>query len=187
MAAGARAARIPEEEWDKYRANIEFFYIHSNMNLTEVIESMGRVCQFRATDKQYKRQLANWGMRKNISTKEMKALLDDHVENPTVRGNEVPKAKLLRFVRRQKMKASKPAPERSQTVPSTVRTPSNSISGILPPSLSTSVHQLCDPEMTNKFWQPRLLVPQGTRAVPDLEHCLAITLVRYLLRTPNDN
>src|SRR6185437_3922003 len=108
MAAGARAARIPEEEWDKHRAHIEFFYIQKNMNLTEVIMSMERIYQFHATDKQYKRQLANWGVRNNITTKEMKALLDDPVNNPTVRGNEVPKAKLARFVRRQKMKASKP-------------------------------------------------------------------------------
>lgn len=187
MAASARAARIPEEAWDKHRANIEFFYIQNNLNLTEVIESMGHVWQFHATDNQYKRQLANWGVQKNISTEEVKALLDDPVEHPTVRGNEVPKAKLARFVRRQKMKASKPAPERSQSIPLTLRTPSDSILRILPPSLSLSTHRPFDLKTTNNPWRPQHLAPQDTFPVTDLEHCLAITLVRFILENQNDS
>ncbi|EXJ63732.1 hypothetical protein A1O7_00067 [Cladophialophora yegresii CBS 114405] len=102
--SNARALPICEAEWDRRRSVIEGLYrLHE---LTDVIERMERDFGFRATDKQYKRQFARWGIRKNISSKDMKGVLGKPIENATVRGVQVPKAKIMRFERRQRLKAS---------------------------------------------------------------------------------
>lgn len=184
MAAHARAARIPEEEWDRHRGTIELLYIHANRNLARVIQELGDTHHFYATDKQYKRQLASWGMRKNISTKEMRALVDGPVENPTVRGNAVPQAKLARFVRRQKQKASKLGQEQSQKIPLGVVTSSGDELCPLSPSLAAPLSPptpvlMLSPSISNKRpWMPHPLPhPDIFPVLPELNHCHAITLV----------
>ncbi|OCT53102.1 hypothetical protein CLCR_10869 [Cladophialophora carrionii] len=102
--SNARAPPIAEAEWDRHRSVIEGLYrLHE---LADVIERMERGHGFHATEKQYKRQFARWGIRKNFSSNDMKGVLGRPTENAIVRGVQVPKAKITRFERRQRLKAS---------------------------------------------------------------------------------
>ena len=98
-----RAARIAEADWEKHRAMIEHYYLSCNMELRTVVETMQKKSNFCATDKQYKRQFARWGLRKNITSKEMYAVLENPAGNAVVRGIKVSKTKFNRYVRRYRL------------------------------------------------------------------------------------
>ncbi|KIW73961.1 hypothetical protein PV04_02035 [Phialophora macrospora] len=99
-----RAPPIPKAAWDRYRPAIELLY--RGHELTDVIKRMKCDHDFHATDKQYKRQFARWGIRKNVSSKEMEDVLGKPMEDAIIRGVQVPKSKITRFERRQRLKAS---------------------------------------------------------------------------------
>lgn len=178
MPVGARAARIPTEQWDGHRSLLESLYIHQNLNLTELIRVMSHDHGFDATDKQYKRQLAIWGIRKNVSTKEMTALLENPGQESTVRGRQVPNAKLARFKRRQKLKVSRPCPKLthaaiSSKIAEATSTASPESIVRLPPSLSMWSNQ------PRREWSPQQCSHVGLTLVDYSEtiHRFGIALV----------
>ncbi|KIX01992.1 uncharacterized protein Z518_07931 [Rhinocladiella mackenziei CBS 650.93] len=92
----------------------------SSLRATPIPEK--RDYHFQATDKQYKRQFARRGMRKNFNSREMKAILNDPMDSSVIRGVQVPKAKINRFVRRQRLKRPKDKTQAhlgKETVPAT--------------------------------------------------------------------
>jgi hypothetical protein len=99
-----RAPPISEAAWDRHRPTIELLY--RGHELADVIKRMKCDHDFQATDKQYKRQFARWGIRKNFSTKEMEDVLGKPMQNAFIRGVQVPKSKITRFERRRRLKAS---------------------------------------------------------------------------------
>jgi len=191
IAAQARAPRIPEEEWERHRANIEHLYIHEGFNLRDVVREMSDTYDFQATDKQYKRQLASWVVRKNISTKEMRALVHVPVEKRTVRGNVVTQAKLVRFIRRQKQKTSKLDQEQSQKTPLVATTSPGDVSASGPrssspaASVSPSISNISGrkgpaPPLATICWLPRARPSEVKDAMSDSEHALDIESVSHL-------
>src|SRR6201999_4539481 len=100
----SRAQPLPEIEWNRHRPAIERLY--RVLELRDVIERMKYDHGFHATDKQYKRQLARWGIRKNVSSKEMMAALSQPGKDTVVRGFRVSRVKVARFERRHCLKKS---------------------------------------------------------------------------------
>ncbi|KAI1610629.1 Clr5 domain-containing protein [Exophiala viscosa] len=76
MSSAPRAPVIPKVEWNRLREPIERRYMGEKMSLQDLMEDMKRQYQFHATDKQYKRQLAQWGIRKNIPAEAMEVILN---------------------------------------------------------------------------------------------------------------
>jgi len=84
MTPASRTPTIPDHVWEKLREPIEERYIGQRLSLQEVMQDMRYQYDFRATDKQYKRQLARWGMRKNIPTKAMDVVLSAPTDDPRI-------------------------------------------------------------------------------------------------------
>ncbi|KIX03235.1 uncharacterized protein Z518_06787 [Rhinocladiella mackenziei CBS 650.93] len=104
VTSASRAGRIREEEWERHRGYIQFLYLDLKLDLQKVMEMLKSKHGFCATDKQYKRQFAKWDLRKNITSKEMNALLNDQTASHIVRGSPVPLHKINRYARRHGLK-----------------------------------------------------------------------------------
>ncbi|KIW25102.1 uncharacterized protein PV07_10767 [Cladophialophora immunda] len=122
----SRAPRIPEDIWGKHRSDIERLY--RDLELQGVIQLMESNHGFHATDKQYKRQLAKWGFRKNFTSKELDAVLSNPGGDGIVRGIPVPKARVERYARRRRLKKSfalgdQPFSRQTSTIPTSTQTP----------------------------------------------------------------
>ncbi|KAK3313576.1 hypothetical protein B0H66DRAFT_356712 [Apodospora peruviana] len=99
-------------DFGEHRATIEELYWAKDKELPEVMKIMEAKHGFLATKKQYKKQLKEWGLVKNIKTHEAIAMIQIQkrrrdLENKetrfTLRGREVPDEKLSRFRKRHKM------------------------------------------------------------------------------------
>ncbi|KAK5655284.1 hypothetical protein OQA88_5851 [Cercophora sp. LCS_1] len=102
----------PPPNWTPHRTVITELYWTQDKDLEVVMETMRREHGFEATQRQYKRQLKAWGLAKNISAQDMRAMLcirarRRHLEGKdthfTRHGMEVPPDRLNRFARRKKI------------------------------------------------------------------------------------
>ncbi|KAI3398874.1 hypothetical protein diail_8383 [Diaporthe ilicicola] len=107
------------DEWEAVRLTIRQFYIDENKTLSEVSELLEKLYGFRASPKQYKNRFKQWGLWKNLSTRDaarliqMKASRDSIGKTSTfVRsGQKLDLDRVQKTIRRSKNRVSKSAAE----------------------------------------------------------------------------
>ncbi|KAH8743059.1 Clr5 domain-containing protein [Diaporthe sp. PMI_573] len=108
-----------QEEWEAVRLTIRQLYIDENKTLSEVSETLAKLYGFRASPKQYKNRFKQWGLWKNLSTRDaarliqMKASRDSIGKTSTfVRaGQKLDFDRVQKTIRRSKNRAPKIAAE----------------------------------------------------------------------------
>ncbi|KAH8746807.1 Clr5 domain-containing protein [Diaporthe sp. PMI_573] len=108
-----------QEEWEAVRLTIRQLYIDENKTLSEVSETLAKLYGFRASPKQYKNRFKQWGLWKNLSTRDaarliqMKASRDSIGKTSTfVRtGQRLDFDRVQKTIRRSKNRAPKIAAE----------------------------------------------------------------------------
>ncbi|KAJ0122329.1 hypothetical protein J7T55_002842 [Diaporthe amygdali] len=107
------------EEWEAVRLTIRQLYIDENKTLSEVSEILEKLYSFRASPKQYKNRFKQWGLWKNLSTRDaarliqMKASRDSIGKTSTfVRsGQKLDFDRVQKTIRRSKNRVPKNAAE----------------------------------------------------------------------------
>ena len=110
---GAKSATKTDQEWDDQKPNIYQFYVTENLSLEVVMRKMEEDYHFKASRKQYRTKIKEWGMDiKNIKNHEMQAIVRKDrkrkAEDPLreseyrVNGQTVEPKKIERFMERWK-------------------------------------------------------------------------------------
>ncbi|EPS40154.1 hypothetical protein H072_6028 [Dactylellina haptotyla CBS 200.50] len=105
-----RERAIPAWEWESVKSDFVTLYTVNKLSLSECISSMKTDQGFVASRRQYLAKIREWNIDKNIKAPEMRAAIRKVLErwvlegkdtNVRVRGREIDKDKIKRFLRRQ--------------------------------------------------------------------------------------
>ncbi|KAF3934989.1 hypothetical protein ABW20_dc0100127 [Dactylellina cionopaga] len=112
-----RERAIGPREWQMYKKSFVRYYVDEKLPLAKCMDIMKNKHKFIASRRQYLAKVREWDIDKNVKTAEMKAAVRKTLQRWAdegkdtviqVRGVDISKDKLKRFLRREASKASGP-------------------------------------------------------------------------------
>ncbi|OAA56370.1 Transcription factor [Cordyceps fumosorosea ARSEF 2679] len=121
-----KAPTLRGHDWEPLKTRIVELYVRQNMSLPDVRALMQKERGFEATLRQYRSRISQWGLDKNVKTREMDFIARKYYERQAylasrspyafrVRGKAVPLAKIRRWVERTSTKRNDVTEARAST------------------------------------------------------------------------